>query len=104
MTKESLDQSRPPRKRGRPRKIKTPEPVDRAPDEPDLFAGYVTDAQLARQRGLSLVSLRLERARGEARRSRGTGGACFTQPKDSANGWRASRSSLGSRASRGRSR
>jgi len=65
MTKESLDQSRPPRKRGRPRKIKTPEPVGRAPDEPDLFAGYVTDAQLARQRGLSLVSLRLERARGE---------------------------------------
>jgi len=64
MTKEPIDQCPPPRKRGRPRKVKTAEPVGRAPDEPDLFAGYVTDAQLARQRGLSLVSLRLERARG----------------------------------------
>ena len=58
-----------PRGRGRPRKVEgaapvtAPDPIPRAPDEPDVFAGYITAAQLARQRGLSIHALRAERRR-----------------------------------------
>lgn len=54
-----------PKRRGRPRKDvgAAPDPIPRAPDEPDLFAGWIGEEAFARQRGLSVHSLRAERRR-----------------------------------------
>ena len=52
------------RGRGRPRKGDEPATPPPEPGAPDLFEGYVGEAELARQRGISTLSLRSERARG----------------------------------------
>lgn len=58
------------RGRGRPRKVEgaepvvAPAPIPRAPDAPDLFAGWIGELELARQRGVTVHALRVERRRG----------------------------------------
>jgi hypothetical protein len=56
--------SLPPTKRGRGRPRKAPaEPISRDPNELDLLAGWISEEAFARQRGLSIDSLRAERRR-----------------------------------------
>jgi hypothetical protein len=54
--------SLPPTKRGRGRPSKvSASPIRREPNEPDQFAAWISEEAFARQRGLSIDSLRAER-------------------------------------------